>query len=320
METPNPTLPANDIDLSKFVPAVGEDIPKPKRQIVDELIEEDEPEDNDPVILQKGPWEGAMNYDPEAPVDQFAAVPMQPPPFLALTNDQVDVAMRPVPTPAQLERQAQRQEAQQQKKTQAEKKAEEGIFIGAVKGLLGLEKKKQDAAELREKALEAEEKEAQELFELCKRLIQHFPTHVPKTDIRPGLRPSTYQKFIADAKFNLNSGRIFENGKATAKWASKVTEIGGSMVGLNLRGPTVNFSSAMSKHIDEGLFDDEIREVVVFYPHFFVRPLWLRVMEKIFFVAMAVHDLNSNSGVPLTSGPRAASEHMSARDMAEFAG
>ena len=319
METPNPTLPANDIDLSKFVPAVGEDIPKPKRQLIDEDEEPDQ--DDEPVVLQKGPWEGVMN-DPEAPVDQFAATPMiiQPPPFLPLTTDQVDLAMRPVPTPAQLERQAQRQEAQQQKKTQAEKKAEEGIFIGAVKGLLGLEKKKQDAAELREKALEAEEKEAQELFELCKRLIQHFPTHVPKTDIRPGLRPSTYQKFIADAKFNLNSGRIFENGKATAKWASKITEIGGSMVGLNLRGPTLNFSQAMSTHIDEGLFDDEIREVVVFYPHFFVRPLWLRVLEKIFFVAMAVHDVNSNSGTPITSGPQASSQRVSARDMAEFAG
>lgn len=264
-----------------------------------------------------------MNRDPQAPVDQFAATPMiipQPPPFLPLTNDQVDLAMRPVPTAAQIERQVQRQEAQQQKKTQADKKAEEGIFIGAVKGLLGLEKKKQDAAQLREQALEAEEKESQELFELCKRLIQNFPTHCPKTDIRPGLRPSTYNKFIADAKFNLNSGKIFENGKATAKWASKITEIGGSMVGLNLRGPTLNFSQAMSTHIDEGLFDDEIREVVVFYPHFFVRPLWLRVLEKIFFVAMAVHDVNSNSGAPITSGPQAASQHISARDMAEFAG
>lgn len=312
---PNPTLPANDIDLSKFVPAVGEDIPRPKRLIIDD---EDDPEDDGPPVeLQRGPWEGVMDPEAPNPGDAAAEMPMYipPPPSLPLTNEQVDEATRPRPTPAQIEQ----QRRQQKRKTEAEKKAEEGVFIGAVKGLLGLEKKKVDAQKAREVAEDEQEKEANEKYELCKRLIMHFPTMVPHTNIRPGMRVSTYDKFIADAKFNLNSGRIFENGKATAKWASKLTEIGGSLVGLELRGPRLNFTDTMSDNIDNGMFDDEIKEITVFYPQFFVRPLWLRILEKIFFVAATVHEANSGGAARLMAGPQG-SQHVSAAEMGQFAG
>jgi hypothetical protein len=238
---------------------------------------------------------------------------------MPLTTEQVAFATRPQPSPVQIQREQLKAEQQQKRKTEAEKKAEEGIFVGAVKGLLGLEKKKQDVQALREQQVDAEEKEAQEKYELCKRLIQQFPNVVPRTDIRAGMRPSTYDKFIADSKFNLNSGKIFDNGKATAKWASKLLEIGGSIAGLELRGPSLNFSETMGHNIDQGLFDDEIREIVVFYPHFFVRPLWLRVLEKIFFVAMAVHEANSGAASRLMAGPEA-SHRVSGLEMNQFAG
>lgn len=185
--------------------------------------------------------------------------------------------------------------------------------------LLGMEQKKREAEKIKEQAVDEQEKEAAEKYELCKRLIMNFPTVVPHTNIRPGMRVSTYDKFIADSKFNLNSGRIFENGKATAVWAAKLTEIGGSIVGLELRGPNMNFTGTMEKHIKDGMFDDEIREITVFYPHFFVRPLWLRVLEKVFFVVMAVHEANSGAASKLMAGPQA-SQRVSAAEINEFAG
>lgn len=322
MEQPNPTLPANDIDLSKFVPAIGQEVPKTRRQIVDEPIDEDEPEgDDSPVELQHGKWEGAMDPEAPNPGDMAAVTPMYipPQPALALTTDQIEVATRPMPTQAQIQREQLRQEQQQKRKTEAERKHEEGIFVGAVKGLLGLEKKKVDAQKERETVQAEMDKEASEKYELCRRLTEFFPNMVPHLNVRPGQRISTYDDFIAKTQVKLSSGKIIENGKTTAKWGAKLFEIGGSLVGLQLRGPQINFTDAMSGNIDRGIFDEEIKEIVVFYPHFFTRPLWMRVLEKVFFIAMAVHEANSGAASKLMAGPEA-SQHVTAEEMGHFAG
>lgn len=329
--TPNPTIPANDIDLSKFVPAVGEDIPAaptsnkstPRKRAMRNIIEEDEPEDDgEPLILQPGPWEGAMtNPETPNPGDVFASTPMLPP-SLALTTDQVAAADRPMPSRAQLEAQELRRLKEEQRKTEAEKKAESGIFVGAVKGLLGLEAKKKEAERATEVQQEETDKARSEKYETCKRLITAFPQHVPKNVIRPDLSEATYDRFIKETCYNLDSGKLFDNAKSSAVWGFKGVEVVGGMIGLQLKNesdPDRNLSNVAKQAIEEGLFDEEIKEVAVFYPHFFRRPLWMRISEKVFMLVIAVHENNSAGSGKLEAGPRRESR-VKPQDMAQFAG
>lgn len=336
MDQLNPTIPANDIDLSKFVPAVGEDIPTaaptsgpnsrkstPRKRALREIIEEDEPDEDDgePVILQKGPWEGVM--DPQAPNpgdEAFVNTPMLIPPNLALTNDQISAAQQVVaPSRAQAEIQQLKELREEQRKTESQKKTESGIFVGAVKGLLGLEAKKKEVERATEVQQEESDLARSEKYETCKRLITAFPNCVPKNTIRPDLSEPTYDRFIKETVYNLNSGKLFENAKSSAIWGAKGVEAIGSMIGLQLKGPRVTLSSYATEAIKDGLFDEEIKEIAVFYPHFFRRPLWMRVAEKVFMLVIAVHEANSGADVQLEAGPRK-ENRVNPQDMAQFAG
>jgi hypothetical protein len=319
----DPTVPANDIDLSKFVPAVGEDLPQqptsnkstPRKSAMRKIIEEEEPEDEDdgvPVVLQQGPWEGAMAN---------ADIPMMLP-SLALTTDQVAAASVPQPSRAQLEAQELRRLKEEQRHTESQKKAESGIFVGAVKGLLGLEEKKKQAERAMEAQQEEIDKARSDKYETCKRLITAFPTSVPKNAIRPDLSEATYDRFIKETCYNLDSGKLFENAKSSAVWGFKGVEVLGSMIGFRLKNdsdPSKSLSFMAKNAIEDGMFDEEIKEVAVFYPHFFRRPLWLRIAEKVFLLVIAVHEQNSSRSARLEAGPRK-ENRVNPQDMAQFAG